>query len=236
MILPNLANAAMGLKLKSSQKQSTAVGSVAPHSHDSSKDSGAPAPMGNITGNANQNSKIEEIGKKFFQGDQFANQYASKPPVDPAMPVPPQPDPINDQYGNMFMQPFSKKVEGKEHKQKPNRHNELKRKEQFNIGVNMNGDPKKYKIGELLDADDFSDISGQIDLAAEKYSDIQEDKKGQYVTSLGINEYPKQYYDKDFKRPTSSKHIDQWSEKEVERDTIRPRSGKVFISTWKKNK
>ena len=98
-------------------------------------------------------------------------------------------------------------------------------------------DPKyRYKKGELLDADDFSEISGQSDLAAEKYSDIQEDKKGQYVTSLGKGEYFKKTYDKNFKRPTSSKHIDRWSEKEVERDTIRPRSGKAFISSWKKNK
>ena len=113
-MLPNLAKAAMGLASKSGQKKSTAVGSVPPHSHDSSKDTAAPVPpVGNITGNANQNFKIKELGKQFFHGDQFANQYASRPPVDPAMPVPPQPDPINDQYGNMFMQPFSKKVEVK---------------------------------------------------------------------------------------------------------------------------
>jgi len=125
-MLPNLAKAAMGLASKSGQKKSTAVGSVPPHSHDSSKDTAAPVPpVGNITGNANQNSKIEEIGKQFFHGDQFANQYASRPPVDPAMPVPPQPDPINDQYGNMFS-PFNngnKKVkevpkEPKPHKEK----------------------------------------------------------------------------------------------------------------------
>ncbi len=91
-----------------------------------------------------------------------------------------------------------------------------------------------YKKNDLLDADDFSEISGQSDLAAEKYSDIQEDKKGQYVTSLGEGEYFKNPYDKNFKRPTSSKHIDQWSEKEVERDTIRPSKGKKFKSTWKK--
>jgi len=98
----------------------------------------------------------------------------------------------------------------------------------------MNQGFGKYKKGELLDDDDFSEISGQSDLAAEKYSDIQEDKKGQYVTSLGKDEYFKKSYDKNFKRPTSSKHIDKWSEKEVLRDTIRPRSGKAFISSWKK--
>ena len=92
-----------------------------------------------------------------------------------------------------------------------------------------------YKKGDLIDDDDFSKISGQIDLAAEKYSDIQEDKKGQYVTSLGTNEFFT-----DFKRPTSLTHEDKWSGKEVKRDTIRPlkhfyKSGKNFISTWKKN-
>ena len=98
------------------------------------------------------------------------------------------------------------------------------------------GTKYNYKKEELLDADDFSEISGQSDLAAEKYSDIQQDEKGQYVTSLGQDEYFKKSYDKNFKRPTSSKHIDKWSEKEVLRDTIRPRSGKAFISTWKLNK
>lgn len=87
----------------------TAVGNVSPHSHDNSQNKNAMNPIGNITGNANQNSKLAEVGEKFFQGDQFANQYASRPPVDPAMPIPPQPDPINNQYGNMFMQPFSQK-------------------------------------------------------------------------------------------------------------------------------
>lgn len=63
----------------------------------------------NISGNAKQNLKLQELGKQFFHGDQFANQYASRPPVDPAMPVPP--NPVNE---DMFMQPFSKKVEAKE--------------------------------------------------------------------------------------------------------------------------
>jgi len=194
--------------------KSTAVGNVPPHDHDSPKDTNRITPRedsippipppnpDNITGNLTNNQIIQDKGKALWQGDQFANQYASRPPVDPATPVSPQPDPIGDQYGNMFNPPFA-----------------------------QNGDFKKYETGELLDADDFSEISGQIGLAAEKYSDIQEDKKGQYVTSLGSRE---SYTD--FKRPTSSKHIDQWSEKEVERDTIRPRSGKTFISTWKKNK
>ena len=175
-MLPNLAKAAMGLASKSGQKKSTAVGSVAPHSHDSSKDTAAPIPpVSNITGNANQNSKIEELGKQFFHGDQFANQYASRPPVDPAMPVPPQPDPINDQYGNMFMQPFSKKVEGKEHKQKPNRHNELKRKEQFK-GVNMIGGVKKAKDPKSK----YRHVGVQY---LQEKGKIFDDEKGPYVVN-----------------------------------------------------
>ena len=111
----NIAKAAMGLvgKQKNPNKD-TAVGNVPPHSHDNSQNNNTMQPIGNITGNANQNSKLAELGEKFFQGDQFANQYASRPPVDPAMPIPPQPDPIGDQYGNMFS-PFSNKpVEKKE--------------------------------------------------------------------------------------------------------------------------
>ena len=62
----------------------------------------------NISGNAKQNLKLQELGKQFFHGDQFANQYASRPPVDPAVPVPP--NPVNE---DMFMQPFSKNGEPK---------------------------------------------------------------------------------------------------------------------------
>ena len=144
---PSMINLAAAIGVGGKQKnlnKDTAVGNVPPHSHDNSQNKNAMNPIGNITGNANQNSKLAEVGEKFFQGDQFANQYASRPPVDPAMPVPPQPDPINDPYGKMFS-PFSKKVEVKPQKQKPNRHHDLKRKEQFNIGVNMIGSVKKAK-------------------------------------------------------------------------------------------
>jgi len=109
----------------------------------------------NISGNAKQNLKLQELGKQFFHGDQFANQYASRPPVDPAMPVPPQPDPIGDQYGNMFS-PFNKEKKATKKKAEKVKLHEAKpplsppRHEKFHIGVNMIGsvktkDPNKGK-------------------------------------------------------------------------------------------
>ena len=121
MILPGITGnwaSKNAKKVQNLQNKSTAVGSVPPHSHDNSKDASEPIqPVGNITGNVNQNAKVEELGKQFFQGDQFANQYASRPPVDPAMPIPPRPDPIGDQYGNMFS-PFSNKNKPVEQKER----------------------------------------------------------------------------------------------------------------------
>jgi len=145
----NIAKAAMGLvgKQKNPNKD-TAVGNVPPHSHDNSQNNNTMQPIGNITGNANQNSKLAELGEKFFQGDQFANQYASRPPVDPAMPIPPQPDPIGDQYGNMFS-PFSQKKTVKKavpapHISQPQPVPKVAKEQKVwkkgGKGVNMNGD------------------------------------------------------------------------------------------------
>ena len=106
---PSMINLAAAIGVGGKQKnlnKDTAVGNVPPHSHDNSQNKNVMNSIGNITGNANQNSKLAEVGEKFFQGDQFANQYASRPPVDPAMPIPPQPDPISDPYGKMFS-PFN---------------------------------------------------------------------------------------------------------------------------------
>ena len=89
------------------QKKSTAVGSVSPHSHDSSKDSAQPIPPitppmpDNITGNIGNNFKVQELGKNMFQGEEMANQFAQKQ-MD--KPVPPPGDGIQQQY----MQPLSK--------------------------------------------------------------------------------------------------------------------------------
>jgi hypothetical protein len=204
----NLA-AAIGAKLGGKQKnpnKDTSVGNVPPHSHSSNQNNDTMNSIGNITGNLNNNLKVQQLGADLFQGEALAEQEMAKRNLGKPV-MPPSPDPVGDQLGNMFNQPFA-----------------------------QNGNLKKYETGELLDDEDFSKISGQNSIAVVKYSDIQEDKKGQYVTSLGPKEFIKQPYDKKFKRPTSSTHIDQWSHKEVERDTIRPRSGKTFISTWKKNK
>ena len=95
------------------QKKSTAVGSVSPHSHDSSKDNAQPIPPitppmpDNITGNIGNNFKVQELGKNMFQGEEMANQFAQRQMDKPVMP--PSPDPMGDQYGNMFNQPFSQK-------------------------------------------------------------------------------------------------------------------------------
>ena len=223
----NFSMASIGAKLGGKQKdinKDTSVGNVPPHSHDSSQNNNTMKTIGNITGNANQNSKISEIGKKFFQGDEFANQYASKPPVDPAMPVPPQPDLMNDQYGNMFMQPFAQtqkvfKDAGEFMRPKPNNY--------------------KYKKGDLIDETDHEEStyrsSNEGTISGKRYnvqniSDIQEDEQGQFMTTLGEGEYfggPK---------PTSSKVTNYDQGRNAVRDTLRPHKGKVFISTWQKNK
>ena len=146
----------------------------------------APPQPDNITGNLNNNLKVQQLGADLFQGEALAEQEMAKRNLGKPV-MPPSPDPVGDQLGNMFNQPFA-----------------------------QNGDFKKYETGELLDDEDFSETSGQSSIAVVKYSDIQEDKKGQYITSLGPKEFIKQPYDKNFKRPTSSTHIDQWSHKEVE--------------------
>ena len=84
----------------------------------------------------------------------------------------------------------------------------------------------KYKPEEqLLDSDNPSGYSQG------NRSDIQVDKKGQYVTSLGDNE-SRPDVNNDYTRPTSnSNEIDGVVKK---RDTIRPIKGKVFKSKHNK--
>ena len=84
----------------------------------------------------------------------------------------------------------------------------------------------KYKPEEqLLDSDNPSGYSQG------NRSDIQVDKKGQYVTSLGDNE-SRPDVNNDYTRPTSnSNEIDGIVKK---RDTIRPTKGKVFKSKHNK--
>ena len=101
-------------------------------------------------------------------------------------------------------------------------------------------DPKyTYKKGDLMDETDFEDSSfnssrskGSVsfpDISTDDYSDIQEDKKSQYMTSLSTEDG--EFYG-DEKRPTSSTHRD-FVGNIVKRDTLRPSQGKKFISTWK---
>ena len=95
------------------QKKSTAVGSVSPHSHDSSKNSAQPIPPitppmpDNITGNIGNNFKVQELGANLFQGEALAEQEMAKRNLGKPI-MPPSPDPVGDELGNMFMQPFSK--------------------------------------------------------------------------------------------------------------------------------
>jgi len=105
----NIAKAAMGLvgKQKNPNKD-TAVGNVPPHSHDNSKNNNTMNPIGNITGNLNNNLKVQELGANLFQGEALAEQEMAKRNLGkPVMPL--SPDPMGDQYGMQFNQPFAQK-------------------------------------------------------------------------------------------------------------------------------
>ncbi len=86
--------------------------------------------MPNITGSLKQNLKIQDIGQNLFEGQALADQMQLRRTDKPVMP--PAPDPTAPLY----------KKERKKYPRKPNRHHEHLPKEKFNIGVNMNGDPK----------------------------------------------------------------------------------------------
>jgi hypothetical protein len=201
----NIAGAVAGLgKQIKNQKKSTAVGSVAPHSHDSSKDNAQPIPPitppmpDNITGNIGNNFKVQELGKSMFQGEEMANQFAQRQMDKPVMP--PSPDPVGDELGNMFMQPFSRK------KTKQEKVNPTKKAKQglhssgrYSSNINMNGDPKTKKIGDYLDYDERNVEHGKGNFFQNKnypnkrsyfaidsdVSKIQETKDGQqYVTNI----------------------------------------------------
>lgn len=208
----NIARAVAGLN---NQKKSTAVGSVSPHSHDSSKDSAQPIPPivppmpDNITGNIGNNFKIQELGKNFFQGEEMANQFAQRQ-ID--KPVPSPGDPIGDQLGNMFMQPFNngnKKVQAEKVPQEPKLPKQkiervvsggyekvipprqamekVEIPRQVTQRINMNGDPKKYNAVNVQDLQDMGAV--------------KEDKKGQYV----VNENPQSVKDT-LRFPLGTKH------------------------------
>jgi len=171
----NIAGAVAGLN---NQKKSTAVGSVSPHSHDSSKDNAQPIPPitppmpDNITGNIGNNFKVQELGKSMFQGEEMANQFAQRQMDKPVMP--PSPDPVGDELGNMFMQPFSRK-KTKQEKVNPTKKTKqgLHSSGRYASKINMNGDPvksdtlylpNKFKKqeGKTIDETDYDVLSKKV--------------------------------------------------------------------------
>ena len=98
----------------------------------------------------------------------------------------------------------------------------------------MNQGFGKYKKGDLMDESDQEEsmfkstnspgktISGKR-YNVENVSDIQVDKKGQFMTTLGDNEY----YGME-KRPTSSRVTNYDQGRNAVRDTLRPSKGKKF--------
>ena len=221
----NLA-AAIGAKLGGKQKnpnKDTSVGNVPPHSHSSNQNNDTMNSIGNITGNLNNNLKVQQLGADLFQGEALAEQEMAKRNLGKPV-MPPSLDPMGDQYGNMFNQPFAQtqkvfKDAGEFMRPKPNNY--------------------KYKKGDLIDETDHEEstykssnegiVSGKR-YNVENISAIQEDDKGQFMTTLGEGEYfggPK---------PTSSRVTNYDQGRNAVRDTLRPQTGKYFISTWKKNK
>jgi len=89
---------------------------------------------------------------------------------------------------------------------------------------------KKYKTGSDIDETDHEnqsykttnkDIKGS-DYNVENISSIQEDKKGQYMTSM----------DED-RRDKSSKTVSNYNQgRNATRDTLRPKKGKYFKQGW----
>jgi len=89
---------------------------------------------------------------------------------------------------------------------------------------------KKYKTGSDIDETDHEnqsykttnkDIKGS-DYNVQNISSIQEDKKGQYITSM----------DED-RRDKSSKTVSNYNQgRNATRDTLRPKKGKYFKQGW----
>jgi hypothetical protein len=69
----------------------------------------------NITGNLNNNLKVQQLGKEMFQGEALAEQFAMRGLDNP---VSPPGNPMGDQLGNMFMQPFANNNKAVEKKEK----------------------------------------------------------------------------------------------------------------------
>jgi len=203
----NIAKAAMGLVGKQKDlNKDTAVGNVPPHSHDNSKNKNTMNPIGNITGNLNNNLKVQELGANLFQGEALAEQEMAKRNLGKPV-MPPSPDPMGDQYGMQFNQPFAQRKKGKK----------------YTTGTGMDetdleeGNFKSSRLGTY---------NNQYNI--ENVSNIQEDKKGQFMTTISDNESWDQS-----PRPKSST-VDNYNYKGV-RDTLRPSKGKYFKMGWGEN-
>ena len=209
----DIASAVAGLgKQIKNQKQSTAVGSIAPHSHDNSKDNAqqippiAPPQPDNITGNLNNNLKVQQLGANLFEGEALAGQEIDKRNLGKPV-MPPSSDPMGDQYGSMFNSPFAQRKKG-----------------------------KKYTTGTGMDETDLEEgnfKSSRLGIYNNQYnienvSNIQEDEKGQFMTTISDNESWDQS-----PRPKSS-IVDNYNYRGI-RDTLRPAKGKYFKMGWGEN-
>ena len=85
---------------------------------------------------------------------------------------------------------------------------------------------KKYKKGDLIDESDFETLGTGYNV--QNISDIQEDKKGQFMTTLGDSEQKAP----PIKSRPKSRIIDYPDPKGSVRDTIRPQVGKFFKKTY----
>ncbi len=110
--------------------------------------------------------------------------------------------------------------------------------------LNKNGDPDTYKVGEWLDQDKMAKNPDQFPAFYDSYSEVQEDEKGQFVTTLDdigsafetvqTDTYPVEYpagaHDYD---PEKEKANFKLRERETiggtARDTVRPIKGIKFI-------
>ena len=156
--------------------KATTVGNVPPHDHDSPKDTNRITPReesippipppnpDNITGNLTNNQIIQDKGKALWQGEQMANQFATRQ-MD--QPVPPPGDPTGDQYGNMFS-PFSLIGGGRKPKD-PNKDKAYVVNKRPNVWQEGTVDRSKdtlwldnsYKkmAGSYIDQDDYDDLA-----------------------------------------------------------------------------
>lgn len=149
------------------------------------------------------NNKSQELGSELFEGQQMVEQRSQIQGVrSRPVPVPGQPGMDQDALSPM------------------------------NQGFG------KYKEGDLMDETDQEEsmfrstnspnkpISGRK-YNVENVSDIQKDKKGQFMTTLGDDEY---YGMKS--RPTSSRVTNYDQGRNAVRDTLRPITGRKFKKTY----